>query len=69
MSRDGFDDRPGDDYRSEYPTPSYPPLLQPSEKRQQHSRNPLDRLTAGLPRPWRIAIDWIVTISRSRPGW
>ena len=25
-------------------------------------RNPVDRLTAGLPRPWRIAIDWIVTI-------
>ena len=31
MSGDGFDDRPnGDDYRSQYPTPSYPPLLQPS---------------------------------------
>src|SRR5947209_10191610 len=26
-------------------------------------KNPLDRLTAGLPRPWRIAIDWIVTIA------
>ena len=65
MSGDGFDDRPnGDDYRSQYPTPSYPPLLQPSAERQQrHSRNPLDRLTAGLPRPWRIAIDWIVTIA------
>ena len=25
-------------------------------------RNPFDRLTEGLPRPWRIAIDWIVTI-------
>ncbi|HEY6835018.1 MAG TPA: signal peptidase I, partial [Gaiellaceae bacterium] len=25
--------------------------------------NPLDRMTAGLPRPWRIAIDWIVTIA------
>jgi signal peptidase I len=25
-------------------------------------RNPVDRLTAGLPRPWRVAIDWIVTI-------
>jgi hypothetical protein len=65
VSGDGFDDRPnGDDYRSQYPTPSYPPLLQPSAERQQHhSRNPLDRLTAGLPRPWRIAIDWIVTIA------
>ena len=25
-------------------------------------RNPVDRLTAGLPRPWRVAVDWIVTI-------
>jgi signal peptidase I len=25
-------------------------------------RNPVDRLTHRLPRPWRIAIDWIVTI-------
>jgi signal peptidase I len=29
----------------------------------RHSRNPLDRMTARLPRPWRIAIDWIVTIA------
>jgi signal peptidase I len=26
------------------------------------SLNPVDRLTRGLPRPWRIAIDWAVTI-------
>src|SRR5437870_1169311 len=48
------------------PAPSCPPLLEtPSSRRQQreHSRNPLDRMTAGLPRPWRIAIDWIVTIA------
>ncbi len=25
-------------------------------------RNPIDRLTAGLPRSWRITIDWLVTI-------
>jgi len=25
-------------------------------------RNPVDRLTAGLPRGWRIIIDWLVTI-------
>ena len=25
-------------------------------------RNPVDRLTEGLPRPWRVAIDWVVTI-------
>jgi signal peptidase I len=29
----------------------------------KHSRNPLDRLTARLPRPWRVAVDWIVTIA------
>ena len=25
-------------------------------------RGPIDRLTENLPRPWRIAVDWIVTI-------
>ena len=25
-------------------------------------RNPVDRLTQGLPHPWRVAIDWFVTI-------
>ena len=25
-------------------------------------KNPVDRLTAGLPRGWRVAIDWLVTI-------
>ena len=71
MSGDGVDERTtetgsgGNDYRSEYPPPAYPPVLQTpsSSEKHQHSRNPLDRLTAGLPRPWRIAIDWIVTIA------
>ncbi len=35
----------------------------PEQKKPRHSRNPIDRLTAGLPRPWRIAIDWVVTIA------
>jgi signal peptidase I len=35
---------------------------EPAAKRRR-MRNPLDRLTAGLPRPWRIAIDWVVTIA------
>jgi signal peptidase I len=39
------------------------PTPTPTEQPRHHSRNPLDRLTAGLPRPWRIAIDWIVTIA------
>jgi signal peptidase I len=76
VSGDGFDDRtredyragepdaPRGDYRTEVQPPRYPPLLKPSEpQKKRHSRNPLDRLTAGLPRPWRIAIDWIVTIA------
>ena len=25
-------------------------------------RNPIDRLTEGLPKPWRTTIDWLVTI-------
>jgi signal peptidase I len=63
LSGDG-DDRTRDDYRTEYPPPRYPPVLEsPEPSRKHHSRNPLDRLTAGLPRPWRIAIDWIVTIA------
>jgi signal peptidase I len=32
-------------------------------KEPKLSRNPLDRLTARLPRPWRVAVDWIVTIA------
>jgi signal peptidase I len=30
--------------------------------RAHRSRNPVDRLTQRLPRPWRIAVDWAVTI-------
>ena len=26
-------------------------------------RNPVDRLTAPLPHPWRVTIDWVVTIA------
>jgi signal peptidase I len=46
------------------PTPFMPlPEPEPVEPPRHHSRNPLDRLTARLPRPWRIAVDWIVTIA------
>jgi signal peptidase I len=34
---------------------------EPIEKRRV--RNPIDRMTRGLPRPWRVAIDWILTIA------
>jgi signal peptidase I len=57
-------DRPPDEYRSDNSPAGYQPLLtQTAPRKRHHSRNPLDRLTAGLPRPWRIAIDWIVTIA------
>lgn len=36
------------------PAPERPPV--------RHSRNPVDRLTRGLPNPLRVTIDWIVTI-------
>ena len=44
--------------------PGAPPSPPPERpKPVHHSRNPIDRLTHRLPRPWRIAIDWIVTIA------
>jgi signal peptidase I len=42
------------------PTPAEAPVEAPPPRR---SRNPIDRLTYRLPRPWRVAIDWIVTIA------
>jgi signal peptidase I len=45
------------------PIPEGPTPAERDAERRRHSRNPLDRLTAGLPRPWRIAIDWLVTIA------
>ena len=42
-------------------TPSEPePVAAPQPER--HSRNPVDRLTRGLPHGWRVTIDWVVTI-------
>jgi signal peptidase I len=46
------------------PPPTAPlPAPQPAAEVERRSRNPIDRLTAGLPRRWRVAIDWIVTIA------
>ncbi len=47
---------------SQYP-PVAPPFPPAEPTPQRHSRNPVDRLTQRLPRPWRVAIDWIVTIA------
>ena len=42
---------------------SFPePFVTPTEPAPRHSRNPVDRLTRGLPHGWRVTIDWIVTI-------
>jgi signal peptidase I len=42
------------------PAPSVSPP--PAQRPIRHSRNPVDRLTRGLPDPVRVTIDWIVTI-------
>ena len=34
----------------------------PPPRRERHSRNPVDRLTRGLPDPLRVIVDWVVTI-------
>ena len=38
------------------------PVVTPTEPAPRHSRNPVDRLTRGLPHGWRVTIDWVVTI-------
>jgi signal peptidase I len=45
-------------------TPPGPPPAPPRtpEEPRHHSRNPVDRLTRGLPHGLRITIDWLVTI-------
>jgi signal peptidase I len=40
-----------------------PPFPPPEPTPPRRSRNPIDRLTHRLPRSWRVAIDWIVTIA------
>jgi signal peptidase I len=44
---------------------AYQPELPPAVARSPapRSRNPIDRLTHRLPRPWRIAVDWVITIA------
>jgi len=48
----------------QYPFPYQPPGQDapPPAPPARHSRNPVDRLTRGLPDTWRVTIDWIVTI-------
>ncbi len=46
--------------------PVHPPVPHvphaPAPPARRHSRNPVDRLTRGLPDPVRIVVDWVVTI-------
>ena len=46
------------------PAPATPVFQTPAPPRppHKHSRNPVDRLTRGLPNGLRITIDWVVTI-------
>jgi signal peptidase I len=43
--------------------PYAPPEPVPPPKPERHSRNPVDRLTRGLPHGLRITVDWVVTIA------
>ena len=46
-----------------FPEPFVTPLEPaPAPQPEHHSRNPVDRLTRGLPHGWRVTIDWVVTI-------
>jgi signal peptidase I len=51
--------RPEEQAPSTEPEP--PPV--PEEHPHRHSRNPVDRLTQGLPHGLRITVDWVVTIA------
>ena len=45
------------------PSHVWPPPPEPHEPHpHRHSRNPVDRLTRGLPDPIRVIVDWVVTI-------
>jgi len=54
--------RPGDAETATAPPREPVQLPAPSEPHRR-SRNPVDRLTQGLPRGMRITVDWIVTIA------
>ena len=42
--------------------PRRSPSLCRNRRAEPRSRNPVDRLTRGLPHGWRVTIDWVVTI-------
>ena len=68
VGADGGDDGlrwPSPPAEPQYPFPYAPPgqdAAPPETRPVRHSRNPVDRLTRGLPDSWRVTIDWVVTI-------
>jgi len=65
-TRVGSNSQPGV-FDDTYPAMDAPAALgeeaeQEPENDHQHTWNPVTRATRGLPRGWRIAIDWVVTI-------
>jgi len=56
--RYGWPEPPEDDRRPD----AEPTHAAPAPPPRRHSRNPVDRLTRGLPDPVRVVVDWIVTI-------
>jgi signal peptidase I len=63
------DDRTVDGAGTGWPTTpaELPPVAEerpvPAPAPRRHSRNPVDRLTRGLPDPIRVVVDWAVTIA------
>jgi signal peptidase I len=53
------DGEPASEWRE---PPWIPPQEEPAAEPARKSHNPVVRMTAGMPRGWRITIDWIVTI-------
>ena len=48
--------------RADERSTTFEPPPAPAPPPRRHSRNPVDRLTRGLPDPIRVTVDWIVTI-------
>lgn len=64
---DGWPSPPDEPSSGVLPPPPPPPTgpmidAPPRQPRRRPSRNPVDRLTRGLPNGLRVTIDWIVTI-------
>ena len=54
--------RPERRYGLDRPFDEHEPAPRQERPLKHRSRNPVDRLTRRLPQPWRVIIDWVVTI-------